>query len=814
MNHLTTLIAQADARSFFEWGRIQSNSDWVLPLACFALVVLFVRWTYRRDSVELSPWTSWLLTILRVAAFAGLLVIYLKPQWRTEVFEQETGQVLLLVDTSLSMSLVDDRGSPGAEEDSRAEQITNLLADSPWLSELRARHDVVLVSFAEDARTLATFDKISPDSENATGEPQQGSSAGGPSSEEFDWTEALSPTGTETRLAAAVRQMITEHRSAPLAGVIVLTDGGQNAGPDTSSAVALAQQAGLPVHTVGVGSNRQPVNARVSDLVAPVRAQPGDAYTVTAYVQGQGLAGLDLPVELISRSADDEGTAAETVEARERITLGDNGEVVPIKFELTPEATGRRTLTFRILPPETDLNPDDNQQEVDIEIIDRKARVLLWASGPSREYQFLRNQLHRDDTVIVDVYLQSGTAGISQDANVILAEFPSTKEQLYEYDSIIAFDPHWHALSTDELSLLEDWVAREAGGLVLIAGPIHTQALAQTAELSIARSLYPVEFERRFAMLDDGRFGSKDPWQLDFTRDGLEAQFLWLADSATESRSWWEQFPGVYGYFDVKGAKPAATVYATFSDPRAAAGGDAPPYMASQFYGAGRVFYIGSGEMWRLRGVDPALFEAYYTKLIRYVSQGRLLRGSSRGTLLVERDRYVVGQTVVVRAQLTDAQREPLELPSVSLQVVHPDRTVTTLPLVADSTQVGTFSGQFTARQEGTYRFDLPVPDSTDDVLSRRIQVQVPDLERQDVRRNDALLAEMATATGGLYYIGPQAVLGTAELPPVAEQLRDTTRTKVVSDRPRPLWNNYYLLAFICGALSLEWLIRRIKRLA
>ena len=83
--------------------------------------------------------------------------------------------------------------------------------------------------------------------------------------------------------------------------------------------------------------------------------------------------------------------------------------------------------------------------------------------------------------------------------------------------------------------------------------------------------------------------------------------------------------------------------------------------MAGQFYGAGRVFYLGSGEMWRLRALDDRYFEQFYTKLIRHVSQGRLLLGSSRGMLLVDRDRYLLGNTVVVRGQLSDAQFEPLD---------------------------------------------------------------------------------------------------------------------------------------------------------
>ena len=81
---------------------------------------------------------------------------------------------------------------------------------------------------------------------------------------------------------------------------------------------------------------------------------------------------------------------------------------------------------------------------------------------------------------------------------------------------------------------------------------------------------------------------------------------------------------------------------------------------------------MGSGELWRLRAVDPGYFEILYTQLIRHVSEGRLLRGSSYGRLLVERDRYFVGDTVVVRAQLSTASREPYVAKSVTARVHQP----------------------------------------------------------------------------------------------------------------------------------------------
>src|SRR5262249_9557579 len=160
--------------------------------------------------------------------------------------------------------------------------------------------------------------------------------------------------------------------------------------------------------------------------------------------------------------------------------------------------------------------------------------------------------------------------------------------------------PDWKKLSASEVQNLERWVGEQAGGLIVVPGPIHTHVWLQDASLAKLRDLYPVEFNRRFSVMDDGRFGAKNAWPLDFTREGLEAEFLWLGESASASQTAWKGFPGVYGYYAVRGPKPGATVYARYSDPRAAVSGEQPVYYAGQFYGSGRVFYMGSGEMWRL----------------------------------------------------------------------------------------------------------------------------------------------------------------------------------------------------------------------
>ena len=507
------------------------------------------------------------------------------------------------------------------------------------------------------------------------------------------------------------------------------------------------------------------------------------------------------------------------VESRE-VILGGDGEVLPVKFELAPKEAGRRTLTLRVEAPPADRDPTDNHREADVEIVDRKNRVLLLAGGPMREYRFLRNQLHRDASTTVDVLLQTARPGIAQDAAAVLDDFPATREEMYRYDCVVAFDPDWLALGAAQIDLLESWVAEQGGGLVVIAGPVNAGnpigGWVQDERMAKIRTLYPVAFQRRFAV-ETSSYVAKEPWPLDFTREGTEAEFLWLADDAAASRQAWAEFAGVYSFFPVRDAKPGATVLARFADPRAASGDKAPVYLARQFYGSGRVCYLGSAEMWRLRKADETYFEKFYTKLIRHVSQGRLLRGSARGTLLVGRDRYLLGNSVEVRAQLTDAQLEPLVAPEVAMQVIGPDASVQTLKLRPDPSRIGTFAGQFTVLREGVYRLELPVSDNKEQRLTRRIQVKMPDLERENPERNDALLGKIAKATEGKYYVGLDQAFAAAATDPVVEQLTDRTKTIILTAPPDRLWQQTWLgwlMVLACGLLCVEWLIRRLVKLA
>lgn len=642
-----------------------------------------------------------------------------------------------------------------------------------------------------------------------------------------DWSEVLAPSGTATQLGDALRSLVEQERGKAIAGIIVATDGGQNAGVDPEEAVRAAQSRQIPISVVGVGSTDRPKNVRVVDVEAPPRVYPGDSFTLIGYVQSSGVAGRTIKVSLHSfDDTVDRDTALAELEEEMPIRLREDGEPVAVRFEVTPRAQGRRRYEVSVETLEEDSDHSDDRRSAKVEIVDRKNRVLLLAGGPTREYRFLRDLLYRDRDTELDVLLQTSQPGMSQESDRLLTALPATPAELFEYDCLVAFDPDWLAIPPATIELIERWVAEEAGGLIVVAGPVHTPRWSNRRRsepsISTIRALYPVMFySRGSASLSLGRFSSKTPWPLQFTRDGKEAEFLWLGDDVLQNEQAWQSFTGIYGYYAVKDPKPGARVFSRFSDPTTAIDGELPIYMAGHFYGAGRVFFQASGEMWRIRAVDDAYFEQYYTKLIRWASQGRLLRDSTQGVLLVDKTRCLLGDSVSVRAVLHDAQHRPLSARQVTASLIAPDgsRQPLVLRQLSDATKGGMYAAQFTTRLEGDYRVELQPPQGdADELLAREVRVRIPARETERPERNDALLQNIADQTGGEYFRGFAETLGGSDgLGSINDRLPPQDRISYVAGTPDQDFERVlmtWLMGIICGTLCFEWLIRRLNRLA
>jgi len=926
---LLMALTAADAHTAaerFEWGRVSSLTDWLLPLLVLAALAALTIFNYRRDCRELGARPAVLLSSLRLTALLMLLAIWMQPQWRASKDVIDRSRAILLVDTSQSMDRRDaDSGgsaASSAESRSRSEAVIEELESGALAPQLRQLHDVAVYGFDEGEKPalLAALPYQGTGPSRPTAEPavqkkqrqvllaahrrwfaasiglgvvgliligaylfrpaakgtpppwlavagltcvaaavglaiwtarapqspslltllglsgQQGSSpeknvaAEKPSAPAPNWRDLLTPRGKETRLGQAVFQLAIDQRSAPVSGMIVLSDGGQNAGTSMEDAIAAATDSRIPVHPIGLGSRQQQSAARWISYDAHERVLPGDPFEVKARLRAVGLAGRSVTARLrqvpLSESGKEVPAPEISLDQQQEVLIAGPAEDLVVNF-LVPgiKNAGRYGLQMSVEGRGAASDPADSLRRFQVEVVDRKTKVLLIAGGPGREFRFLRGVLRRDKRVDLSVWLQSSAVEKAKDDYPrILNSFPENKDELHEFDCMVALDPDWSVLSENQAALLADWVADQAGGLIVVPGRVYAGSAVQNwladPNLAKLRALYPVEFMPVLFQADDVGRKWNQVRPIDLTREGMEADFLRLDDNPLDSqRIWTTQFDGVYGTLPVRGAKPGASVLARHIDPEAQAAGIDPVFLAEQFFGSGRVFYVGSGELWRLRQVDEGHFERFYTQLIDHVSKQRLQRGSRRGgMLLLERNEYHVGDNVPLAADLKDAQDKPLETDSVTLYVHAPGiEQPSPVKLLPNRARQGMYVGQLVVKREGDYRLELPLPQETDAPLVKTVKVTTAAREGENPQRNDDLLRTLARGTGGQYYVGLESALGRQSEAPVHSLLKDRTQTTPVLGDKNPHWEAYwarFAMFFVCGALALEWLLRRLLRLA
>lgn len=924
------MILQSDIRTFYELQPVFPVGQWwqIGALAVGALVVLL--WSvylYRKDSVDLSPAASFLLTALRVLTIGTVVLFVANPGQRSETRIVKPSRLAILMDSSLSMGLMEPVAEGSTERVVRYQQLVQWIQDQN-IERLRADHQVSVYRFgdADQPELIEEFSKLdnsaddsikdlsedqrdglvvsgriawvavlvcvsalvlglvgmfraSPQAASATEDSNSmlgtwsfacamlllitglwalavadlwapklalwqslnlapvDSSAVAESvpeesvdlqeaieKEDIQWNAAIQPRGTSTRLGSAIRYIVNKEQGGSIAGILVFTDGQSNSGLSVDRAIAAASNANIPIFPVGVGGTRRPQNIAVANIEAPQRVLPGDKFQVKALVKAYGLEGRTARVQLIS--VDDKETEAEIIEEETNVRLLGDGQPVGVEFAVSRKQLGKRRYQICVESFEEDLDTRDNRMATVVEVIQQQTNVLLMAGGPTREFRFLRNQLYRDKDIHLHVWLQSAGQGADQESDVLLQAFPDSRADIYDYDCIVAIDPDWRMINAAQMKMLERWVAEQAGGLITIAGPVNTPQWTRQPRgddsIDIVRKLYPVSFySQGSSVLKLGRFGGATAFPLEFTRQGRSAEYVWIGNSAGESQETWAKFEGVFGYYAVNDAKSGAEVLANFADPETAIDDQLPIYLASQFYGAGRVFFQASGEMWRVRRLDVEYFQQYYTKLIRWASQGRLSRDSTRGVLLTDRERCWMGDTVEVQAILKDSQDQHLDYPQVEASLMTPDKLTQTVVLRSNpnAASPGSFRGNFVAGSEGEYRINLAIPESPNmDVLTTTVVATIPDLEKEKPHRNEAVLSKIAKNTGGRYFQSVMDVAGGPDNSESAAQLipPQDQETIIAGTFDRFFKRKFmmWVLGILTTGLAAEWILRRLQKLA
>ncbi|QDU88734.1 hypothetical protein Pla175_21160 [Pirellulimonas nuda] len=725
--------------------------------------------------------------LLRLTAVIAVALSLLGLTRRPVEVVERSSRVVVIVDDSQSMGLpageTSERPGPragGATERSREQQVEDLLVRDGLLAALGERHEVQVVRTGAPAEALAMVE-----------------------GDEAFWPPTLSSTPLGDALTEGARVL----GGPTLAAMVLVSDGGQNAGRDPVEAAAVV---GAPVYTIGVGPTRLAPRIQIVELVASETAYPDDPFEVTVVIETQGDWSSDAALKIVSLSGTEEDPVeGETLQAA-AIDGARDASTWSESFQVTAKEVGahRYRARLEVVDPASHETASDLKFDFSVDVVDKVVRVLLWSGGPSRDYQFLRNQLFRDDSFQVTVLLDSAELGAAQEAAGTIERFPATSEELDAFDVLAIFDADLSRLTPTEVDMIVDWVSAKGGGLLYRPGLVYGPRSLDMPAVAGVRRLLPVDLPIGFLATQPARNDSPTP--VTVTRAGQSEPMMRLAATPETSLEAWRNFNGFFAYYPDVRAKPSATVYATLNPP----GGEPTPLLSDQFYGAGRTACLTTGETWRLRSEGAERFELLFTNLLRKLASGRAA-ARQQGVLVFERSGYELGETMTLYARLP----KPVgglegDDDLATALIVSPDGQTTSAPLVQASDGPGAASAKLLAAQLG--RYSASVSRGAGDDLTAIATVAAPERERGTLVRDEQLLRSIAQASGGQYYADGAATLGEGGRAALADAIEPRTERITRFGEPDRAfeWRLSRLLLWVAGgALILEWLLRRWNRL-
>lgn len=739
-------------------------APWVTALFVMAVVALIVV-CYRFETTNAGAGYRGVLGVLRLTT-VGLILLMLSEA----VFSgSKSGKprLAIVLDRSESMERADVAADTATTRREAASQL--LTADeAALLRRLEREYDLQLIATDAGVEWLAEGSEAIV---GALSSPTPGDPANLPTDR------------SATRLGDAIGAALESNHTAPLQGVLALTDGQVTAGRPLSEAAEAARRGGVPLYLLGLGSEEAPPEARLADLVADEVAFVDDLVAFQAKLSIRGLAGRAVRVELF-RGGADRPVATQTV------TADATGEPTAVRLIDRPSAPGEYRYRLRATIADGSDNLEPSELTHTLRVRDDQIRVLLAAGYPNYEFRYLKQTLERDETVRVATHLQEADPEHAPSDLTALPRFPLRAAELNEYDAIVLIDVDPTLLPRSLWKQVEKFVGERGGGLVMCAGPRSLPAAYRNREAF--RALAPTDIGKSsFAGWNESGGYPVAPTEL-----GKQSPPLELGDTPTDSERVWRGLPRLYWRGDVGPAKPAAQVLASHPSQGLASG--PAPLIVSQYFGAGRVILHAMDSTWRWRKrVGDVYFARYWVQTLRSLARGK--RSETQATLdfAADKRRYEPGEPV--RLRLRDRRTAPNRegAPTVILQAAgRADRKVE----LVESAGGGRFEKTLRDLPAGRYRALLA--DGGNEPASTEFEVVAPLGEDARPEMNRAGLQAAAERSRGVF-------LTYDEADDLADAIPPGRPTVLESVPPIELWNRWPLLLGITLCLTAEWVLRK-----
>ena len=747
----------------FEQGDFTFRASWAGGLVLLVVVVAAAAtWrSYTQVRGNSQPLDRRVLAAVRLVALAVLAFCLLRPVLVLSSVVPQQNFLGVLIDDSRSMQIAD------RDETARLQFVEDQLAttDGELRSALNERFSLRFFGFSSETDRL-------------------------------DVVNELGYSGTRTHLGQALERAHDELSGVPLSGLVVVTDGADNAEDGLGESLLPIQAAGVPVFTVGLGREEFERDIQLGRVETPRRVLKGASLVTDLVVTHRGYRG-----ETVTVQAEDEGR----IVGSEEVVLAGDGEPQTVRLRFTAGEEGPRLFTFRVSPQPGEMVTQNNIRDSLVVVEDREEKLLYFEGEPRFEVKFLRRAVSDDENLHVSILQRTAENKFMrldvEGPDDLVGGFPRTRAELYKYRGIILGSIEANYFTPDQLRMIADFVNHRGGGLLML-GSHRSFGQGGYAGTPVADVL-PV-------VLDETRSDGDESFFVEVgvepTRAGTAHAATQIADTEDASAARWRELPPITIVNPITEVKPGATTLLTSDTTN---GNEELVVLAFQRYGAGKVlaFPVQDSWMWQMHAdiaVDDMTHETYWRRMLRWLVDGV----PDQVVVNLPQDRVQLEETVSLLAAVGDANFEELNNSSVVASVTDPNGDFTDLSMEWTAENDGEYRTSFTPTTEGFYEVHVEAM-SGDEVIGEDtayVQVSPSDTEFYDSTMRTPLLERVAEETGGRFYT-PETV---ASLP---EDIQYVGGGVTVIEE-HDLWDMPALL-FLLGTLVLgEWGYRRLRGLA
>ena len=460
-------------------------------VAAFALTVFLYR---RRQGLSFGFRMA--LAFFRLLALCLIVAVLFEPTATVKQTHTEKRRLPILVDVSQSMSVKDQRKR--SEDIGEAAVALGILPLSSTPEDVKRnavslngkqREAIASASRLDLATSLLSnsaeemLGSITEDldvSYHAFGETLQRLGEGDSGIKKS--LAALQSDSPETSIGKALEALAKTERDAPLAGVVLISDGLDTFSRRTESVVRDLGTRGIPVYTVPVGI-ADPDDVSIRNVIMQDVAFTGDKVPVRVQLQSKGYEKrtADLTVSLNGRGV-----------ARQSVSFEGGLQFEEIFFNVDVAERGSARIGIEIEAFSDEATAANNLVERSVRVVNEKINVLCIEGSARWEFRYLRAMLKRDPRINATFIGTRSQPELAQSSSEYIATFPEDREEAFTYDLVILGDVDSAFFSTEAFLRLEELVRERGGSLLMLCGARF--APASYAGTPVERML-PIKFD-------------------------------------------------------------------------------------------------------------------------------------------------------------------------------------------------------------------------------------------------------------------------------------------------------------------------------